>query len=505
MINLTIDELVEFKNKVKKLATSDKAIQRNPSSGNPVLFSDPSLDRIKSILSGGDPVQMRDLSIYYTRFSGIYQKILLYYATLLCYNTLVIPKYDVTKTQNNDLYIRKFTEACEFVDKLDLETTLPKISYCILRDGVYYGFLRQGENDDYSIQDLPIDYCRTRFKDLHSNNILEFNVEYFSKIFDKKLKEEQLNAFPPVITKYYNKFMKGKATEKWVEVYPDDGAIALYYQDFTPLFISSIQKIKELDEGVDREAKRDTNELTKLLIHKLPISKDNNLIFTPQEAAVLQESIEDMLSDNDSIDVLTVFGDTKLESTVDSTSATQSQDRLSKYKDLVYNDSGVSSILFNADGASTLNYSITKDTSLMYSFSKMYSQIIREFINLRFANSLISFDFDILPITLFNQEKTAASYLNFAQYGYSKFMAGVARGIKQTNLINLVNFENNILNMNDNMLPLRSSYTSSGKEIDSQEKNIQPSTSSGDSNKGGRPTLSVDDRQAKTSANIDSI
>jgi len=54
------------------------------------------------------------------------------------------------------------------------------------------------------------------------------------------------------------------------------------------------------------------------------------------------------------------------------------------------------------------------------------------------------------------------TYLKGAQYGYSKFYAGVAQGIKQSNLMDIIDFESEYLHMVDKMIPLQSSYTQDG-------------------------------------------
>jgi hypothetical protein len=43
--------------------------------------------------------------------------------------------------------------------------------------------------------------------------------------------------------------------------------------------------------------------------------------------------------------------------------------------------------------------------------------------------------------------------------------AGVAMGIKQRDQLSLMNFENDVLDMSIKMVPLQSSYTTSGTEI----------------------------------------
>jgi len=49
--------------------------------------------------------------------------------------------------------------------------------------------------------------------------------------------------------------------------------------------------------------------------------------------------------------------------------------------------------------------------------------------------------------------------------------AGVAMGINQSNIISLMTFENDYLKMSEKMVPLQSSYTTSGKVIANEEKN----------------------------------
>ena len=140
---------------------------------------------------------------------------------------------------------------------------------------------------------------------------------------------------------------------------------------------------RELEEARDREARRDENELVKLLIHKLPINKnDGELLFTLPEAEKLHESICNMLGDNDTIEVLTTYADISLEGIQDTEAAASSSNtRLEKYLNSVYDDLGTSSAIFNADSGSTaLTYSIKKDISLMFAWSRQYELAINSFL-----------------------------------------------------------------------------------------------------------------------------
>lgn len=54
----------------------------------------------------------------------------------------------------------------------------------ILVKGAYYGLIHE-DGDFVAIQDLPFDYCRSRFKNSHDVDIVEFNMA-FSTLLEMK-------------------------------------------------------------------------------------------------------------------------------------------------------------------------------------------------------------------------------------------------------------------------------------------------------------------------------
>ena len=154
-------------------------------------------------------------------------------------------------------------------------------------------------------------------------------------------------------------------------------------------------------------------------------------------------------------------------------------------------------------------YAIKKDEALLISFLNQYESWIRFYLNEHFSRKGLTFDFEILPTTVFNREDLQASYFRGAQYGYSKMFAGVAMGIKQRDQISLMEFENNFLHMSEKMIPLQSSYTTSGTAVSEEEKNssggekTKTTIKTNDiNNKGGRPELPDEQKSEKTQANI---
>lgn len=421
---------------------------------------------------------------------------------------MVIPVFQEGRGSKAQI-LKAFYAALDFVDKLDVPNTFARITTEWIKTGVYNGILRK-DGDKVSIQDLPLEYCRARFKDFNNLNILEFNLNYFNRISDETLRTEAVLTFPEIVQKAYKQWINHKLDDPWVMLPAADGGINFsFISDQTPLLIASIPKLKELDDAVKREEKRDENELYKLLIQQLPIDKEGELVFQLEEAAEMHASVADMLQDSDTVDVLTTFGDTTLESLQESSAASQSADRIEKYKKDAWDALGRGEILFNPEGSSSLPYAIKKDEALMIAYLNVYESWIKFHLNDEFGRKDVTFDFEILPTTVFNRQDLQTSYFRGAQYGYSKMFAGVAMGIKQMDQLSLMNFENEFLQMSLKMVPLQSSYTTSGNTIQNEEKNNSAaknttgnSLSNDITNTGGRPELPDEQKSEKTQANI---
>ena len=472
---------------------------------NEPVRNDFTVEEIEEIIRSGDIEAMRELSRYFYRTNGEYRNNVDLLAHLPLYDTAVIPVYQVGKVSEKNL-TKGFYAACRFVDNLSVKNTFTHITTEWIKTGLYNGILRV-DGDKVTIQDLPAHYCRSRFKDFNNLNILEFNLHYFDRL-PEEARWEAVLTFPKEVQRAYKRWISApKYIEPWVELPAASGGINFsFITDQTPLLIASIPELKKLQDAVGREEKRDENELYKLLIQRMPIDNKGELVFQLDEVAEIHSSVADMLSDIDTVDVLTTFGDTDLENLQDSSNATQSSDRIAKYKTNAYDALGRSSLIFNADGSAALAYAIKKDEALVRAYLNVYEHWIKFHLNDRFAKGGLTFDFAIMPTTVFNREEILNSTFRGAQYGYSKMLAGVAMGIPQMDQLSLMHFENEVLDMTEKMIPLQSSYTSSNTSIverASGEKKATSNAASDDlNNKGGRPELPDEQKSEKTQANI---
>lgn len=488
----------------KMIGTNDKAYHRYPDSSNPVLGNFFDLDEIKNTLAYGEPASLRELSRFAYRYFGIYERVINYYSRLLLFDYVVTPKVKGNISKNKIL--NKYNNALSFLDKMSIPVNFQYITYKVLKNGAYYGLFRVFD-DGITFQELPVEYCRSRYKDSRGIDILEFNLSYFRKITSESDRQEVLSSFPKEVVKQWERVKNSKnITNNWVELDTKVGVV-FHFGDFVPYFVNAIPELLRLDEAQDREGDREAEELQKLLINKMPISsKTGEMIFEPDEAAVMHKGLVDMLSNNKYIDVLTTYGETSLEQAQTTTSQAQNNS-LNKFTFNAFDNLGTSAQLFNAEGNTALKYSTDKDTSLMFSLAMIYANWLTYIVNDRFADPKVSFSVEFLPTTIHNRKELMDVYLKGAQYGYSKIYTGVAQGIKQSNLVGLLNLENDILGLSDKMIPLSSSYTQTNNENSKNYDGKSKSTTSGKDNNSepGRPELSDSDKSDKTIANRDAM
>ena len=218
---------------------------------------------------------------------------------------------------------------------------------------------------------------------------------------------------------------------------------------------------------------------------------------------------------NDTIDVMTTYADVKLEEVQEpDAAASSSASRQEKYKSNIYDDIGISGELFNAGGANTMKYSIKKDISLLMKWSRQYEVWLNTWLYHKAAmltksgNPTIYFSIQFLPTTEIFRDDDISTYLKTAQYGYPKMAVAAAMDIEPLDVLQLLDFENSVLKLHDNMIPLMSSYTTSGDEKNSSGsgKNSSGQTSQKDlTNEGGRPEKSDEERAERTLKNRDGM
>lgn len=441
-----------------------------------------SLEEIEKIIDSGSVEAQIALSRNYFTKGGFYQRLLLHYATLLKYTGLLIPNPSFGKNLSESYITKKYNAAINFIDNADLPELFTHIAIKTLRDGCYYGVIQEVTDRSVSILDLPVYYCRSRFKDKEGNDIIEFNVTYFDTITDREYRKKALAAYPKEVVNWYRRYRNRKTNDQWCYISPEVGICMSLVND-RPIFLNIISAALEYDDAKDINRERDLEEIRKILVQHVPHLQDGGLLFEPEEALEMHRGAVDMTKGNDNLSVLTTYAD--VDAVVSKTSNDNALNSVDKALSNIYAEAGSSSQLFGTDSNLSLSTSITNDMALMMILARKLSNFITSVINKRFGNTNVTFIYKILPISYYNQNEYVDTSLKLANSGYSFLLPAIAMDISQRELSNIKDLENNVLKLKEKLQPLSTSYTETG--------NV------------GRPEKDAQDKSAKTVANEESL
>lgn len=430
-----------------------------------------SRQEIEDIIASNNIISQQQLSRYFFNTNGLYRRILTYYATLLQYVGILIPN----PIGNNELSTphikKKYDAALDYIEKFFLPKTLTQISLSALVDGCYYGVIKEVSKTNFALLDLPVQYCRSNFKDLYGNDIIEFNVNYFDTLTDSDVRQKTLQAYPFIISKHYKAFKSSKVKSSWIKIPTDIGFCFPFTDNGQPFFLDLILAILDYDDAKAIDKERDLEEIRKIIVQKIPHIADGTLVFEPPEAEEMHAGAVDMMSGNKNVSILTTYAD--VEAVVSKTSSEAVTNTLEKHLQNVYTMGSVSGQLFAPTGSQALSTSITNDMSLMMGFVNKISVFLTYIINYLFSNTNVNFKYTILPITWYNVTQYITDTLKLAQSGYSFLLPAVAVGLSQKDLINVKNLENDVLKLGDKLIPLESSYTQGTGQVGRPQKPLE--------------------------------
>ena len=416
------------------------------------------VEEAQKIIDSGTPDQLKNLSEFYFYSSGFYRRIIAYYATLLKYSGILIPHLlDPKKKLTDTKLSKKYYEASNFYDNLEIIDICTSIVTQTLVDGAYYGMIKDFGDTGFVLQDLPFEYCRSRFKNSNNVDLVELDMKYFDQIRDADQKAIAIASFPSEIQKGYRNYQKNSQA-RWVFI-PEDLGVYVSLIEEKPFFLNIIPAVINFQDYKDIEKNKDAQEIKKVLVQKIPTTNAGELVFEPEEAEEMHRGTVGMLKKNADISVLTTYADVSLESMVDARQTIANN--LDKIEKTIYSEAGVSKQLFAADGNLSMEKSLQNDLSLMMILGNKIANILTCFINKKFGDNKISFKVRMLPISYYNSREYNDNVFKLATSGYSYIIPALTCGINQSDLIDLKKLENELLQLEDVLKPLQSAYTQS--------------------------------------------
>ena len=449
---------------------------------------------------------LRAISNSFYISSGIYQKTCNYFANLYRYDWYVVPEiYD--DNMKHDKIVKEFVKILNYLDNSYIKKMCGDIALDVIRNGAYYGYLVEG-NNSFQLQELPINYCRSRYQ-VEGNPAVEFDMRYFDEQFpDTNYRLRVLKLFPEEFSKGYILYKQGKLKADsihdrrgWYLLDPKKTVKFNLNNNDIPLFVNAIPAILDLDAAQELDRRKQMQKLLKILVQKLPMDKNGDLIFDVDEAQDIHNNAVQMLKRAIGVDVLTTFAEINSIDMSDRNTAT-SVDDLEKVERTVFNAFGTSQNLFNTDGNMSLEKSILNDEASLRSLLLQFTMLFDKITQMKSSNNKkCNFRLYMLETTQNNYKELSKLYKEQVQIGYSKMLPQIALGHSQSSIINTAYFENEVLELATIMIPPLMSSTLNGEDILGTKK----TSATGEEKSAGRPEKPDDQKSDKTIQNKESM
>ena len=471
---------------------------------------------------------LREISNFFYRTNGIYARTCDYFAYLYRYDWYIAPEKRPDVTVPEKKILNDFYDILSFLDNSHIKKVCGEIALKTIVNGCYYGYIFPNK-DGLVIQELPINYCRSRYK-VGDMPAIEFNMRFFDDYFrDVQYRLRVLQMFPEDFQRGYILYRKGKLSPdyigdpqgSWYLLDPQSCVKFGFLNGDQPLFINAIPSLIDLDAAQGLDRRKQMQQLLKILIQKLPLDKNGDLIFDVDEARDIHNNAVDMLRHSIGVDVLTTFADVSVENMADRNTTT-TQDDLEKVERSVYNSLGVSRNIFNTDGNLSLEKSILDDEStmrnLLLQFQIFYDKVTR---TLSKNKNKYIYTLNFLETTQYNYKELSKQYKEMVQLGYSKMLPQIALGHSQSSILYSIQFENETLKLSEVMIPPLMSSTMNpeavlGNKNQTNSPNAQKSTGGNttsttqkttvtETKTAGRPEKADSQKSEKTIQNRESM
>ena len=467
---------------------------------------------VAKALINNDISALREVSNYFYRTNGIYQKVVNYYATMYRFDWYIAAE-PFTETVKEEKVAADFAKTLTYFDNSNIKKLCGEFALAVIRDGVYYGYAYEGSKS-VIVQDLPWKWCRSRFK-VAGMPAIEFNMKFFdSKFSDAGYRMKILDLFPPEFKKGYMLYKAHKlppdnpASEGWGSWYLLDPSCAFKFSllgsNDIPIFVNAIPEIIDLGVAQGIDQKRQLQQLLKIIVQQLPFDKNGDLIFDVDEAMDIHNNAVEMLANAIGVDVLTTFADIK-DIDVSKAASLTNDNSLDNAEKTVYNALGVSKNIFNSDGNLALSNSILADEGtlkdLIYQFQALFNNIA---MNRSSNKKKWIFKFYMLMTTQYNYQTLSKLYKEQTQIGFSKMLPQIALGQSQSFILNTAFFESEILHLSEIMIPPLMSSTMSIEDLQNLDNSKKQNQNKTQESSGGRPPKEENELSDKTLQNKES-
>lgn len=411
---------------------------------------------------------LRNASNYMYCASPHYYRLIQYYGNLLLWRYVISPVGFDPLTVQKDSFKKAFVKAAKQTEKMNLKHEMSRALIITLREGVFFGVCREAKNS-FFLQKINPDICEIT---AISDGTWVYSVDM------SQIRQENLDLYPEEFTQMYNEYKR--SGQKYQEV-PDKISFCLKADETVisysiPPFASVLGMLYDLETYKSLQQTASEIENYKLISGELPVDKHGNPLFDWQLAQKYYNHINNNLPGYIGL-ALAPFP--LKEFKFDQSGTTATLDAVSTATDNLWSEIGSPSILHGkaSNAAGAIKLAIRADESLAFNLMQQCERVVNRY--LKTMGGVQKFKINFLPLTVYNLETMTEMYKGSASLGIGRSHYMSAIGIDQTDMSGLEYIEDDILEFNKLLHPLKSSYNTSDSGVDEDE--------------GGRPLTDDED------------
>lgn len=413
--------------------------------------------------------KLQEISQYLKATSGNYFRIIKYLSGILTLDYLIYPN-SKSKMDNKTKVKTDYSNAAKMLEKMNIKYNFRWILERLIENGEIYLYEIE-DSKGIVYKEIPPSFCRISAVD---------NGVYMYEINLNKIQSGMLDSFPIEIQNAKKNDNTGNGG--WYQVGKNGfafNAVGDYSHGF-PVLCMMFDDVMGLEDIKDLTEDKTKLDSIKLIHQRIPLKKDTDEpVFDMKTARIYHDATKKGLPSGIAI----TTNPLEITQIPFDKSMAREIDTIERAERNIWNSSGISDMIFSNNKASgeALKRSIIADESLMFPFLVMFSN----YINNRISGTRFTLRF--LEVSHFGRDEKIKMHKDLLGYGSSRMEFLALQGYEPIQVLNMLEFEQNVLDIDRYMTPKQTSHTLSGD----------------DNNVGGRPTQEDVGGEVKDNTELD--
>lgn len=444
---------------------------------------------LKNPLSDSNAKNLRKLSQYLYVLSPQYRRIIAYFASMIdasLYN--VIPNVDMIEDNDDEKTLQNYQETLKWMEKMNIPMLMFSIGVICWREDVFYGYCYYDESSErdvnsFTILPLDPDYCR--ISSINYNGVL--NCAFDFSFFDSATNAKYLEYWDKEFTTKYNSY-KNDSKLRWQELDPERTWVLKVNYDQTdrviPPLSGLLEDIINLIDLKGITSVKDEMSIYKLLVAKIDTisgtDEPNDFAIDLNTAVDFYNKMASQLPDY----VGAILSPMTIEPITFDQSATDESNSITKASSNLFESAGVSQVMdaSKLTGATAVTAALRFDQ--LYALKPLLSQLearVNMFLDFVIPDNGMRVRY--IPVSPYFKDEAIKQTTEACTLGLPlKTQLASLMGLSPLDMNSMLHLENDILKLQDKMVPMQSTYTQSGtgNEGGGQTKDLTDLTDDGE-------------------------